>query len=200
MEELPSKTRNQVRKSLKTYEFKQVPYQIMLNEGFELFNKSRERFRDGEMITIQQWSKRLKVDQSHDFWLGYDIETGKPASFAINTLYEQYCDYSSMGFSPEFPNNTYPLYGLIYEMNRYYLEEKGVPFVCDGARSLTEHSNIQPFLEEKFKFRKAYCDLQVIYKPIIGFVVKSLFPFRRLIKEPRIKALLYLESMSRGIV
>lgn len=39
MEELPSKTRNQVRKSLKTYEFKQVPYQIMLNDGFELFKK-----------------------------------------------------------------------------------------------------------------------------------------------------------------
>ena len=41
------------------------------------------------------------------------------------------------------------MYGLLLKMNQYYLDEIGVKYVMDGARSITEHSNIQPFLESK---------------------------------------------------
>ena len=84
-------------------------------------------------------------------------------------------------------------------MNLYYLEEKGVPFVCDGARSITGHSNIQGVLEDKFKFRKAYCDLDVFYKPWFGMAVKLLFPFRKLIKQPKVSAILRQEAWARGL-
>ena len=177
IEELPTKVRNQVRKSLKTYEFRIATFDEMMECGCELYNKSRERF--GGIVVDQAWWKRRISGKRLEFWIGYDIETGKPSSFAINTIFDDYIDYSTMGISPDFPNNTYPMYGLIFEMNRYYLEEKKVPFVCDGVRSITEHSNIQSVLEEKFKFRKAYCDLQVFYKPWMGIAVKILFHFRR---------------------
>lgn len=199
IEELPSKARNQVRRSLKIYEFRRVPYDEMLRVGCELYNKSRERFGKSQKITQEQWKRRLDRDENSEFWIGYERKTGKPASFALNGIYEDYCDYATMGISPEFPNNTYPMYGLIYEMNRYYLEEREIKFVCDGARSITEHSNIQPFLEEKFKFRKAYCDLQIFYKPWFGVVVKLLFPFRKWIKNLKIAAVLRQEAWARGI-
>jgi hypothetical protein len=199
VEELPSKARNQVRKSLKTYEFKIVPFKMMMSDGYGLFNKSRERFGNNLTITKEEWKARLQRDDNSEFWIGYDIESGKPASFAINTIFDDYVDYSTMGISPDFPNNTYPMYGLIYEMNRYYLEEKKVSFVCDGARSITEHSNIQLVLEEKFKFHKAYCDLQVFYKPWLGIAVRLLFPFRNLIKHSKVAAILRQEAWARGL-
>lgn len=198
-EELPTKVRNQVRKSLKTYEFRRVSLDVMLEVGCELFNKSRERFGESQKITQEQWKNRLLRDKGSEYWIGYDIETGKPASFAINAVYDDYCDYSTMGISPDFPNNTYPMYGLIYEMNRYYLEERKIAFVCDGARSITGHSNIQGVLEDKFKFRKAYCDLDVFYKPWFGMAVKLLFPFRKLIKQPKVSAILRQEAWARGL-
>lgn len=74
---------------------------------------------------------------------------------------EDYCGYESIGLDPSVPGSTYPMYGLIIEMNRYYIEERRMLYVCDGARSITEYTNIQPFLTEKFGFRKAYCNLQV---------------------------------------
>ncbi|MGM9704630.1 MAG: hypothetical protein ACI3YB_01395 [Prevotella sp.] len=49
-------------------------------------------------------------------------------------------------------------------MNRHYLENRKLKFVSDGARSITNHSNIQPFLIDKFKFRKAYCNIRLTYK------------------------------------
>lgn len=198
IEELPTKVRNQVRKSLKTYCFRRVSFEEMLEVGCDLFNKSRERFGETQKINQEQWKRRLERDKPSDFWIGYDNVTGKPASFAINAIYKDYCDYSTMGISPDFPNNTYPMYGLIYEMNRYYLEERKIAFVCDGVRSITGHSNIQSVLEEKFKFRKAYCDLQVFYKPWLGMAVKLLFPFRKLIKQPKVSAILRQEAWARG--
>ena len=197
IEELPSKVRNQVRKSLKTYEYKIITQDEMLKCGCELYNKSRERF--GGIVVNQEWWEKRIGSKDLQFWIGYEIETGKPASFAINTIFDSYVDYSTMGISPDFPNNTYPMYGLIYEMNRYYLEEKKCRFVCDGARSITEHSNIQMVLEEKFKFRKAYCDLQLIYKPWLRIAVNLLFPFRKMIKNSKVTAILKQEAWARGL-
>jgi hypothetical protein len=199
MQELPTKVRNQVRKSLNTYDFKRVSKIEMQEKGLLLFNKSRERFHDKSLLCNQEvWN--LRLEQEHlDFWIGYSKESNTPAAFAINSVYEDYCDYNTMGISPDFPNNTYPMYGLIYEMNRYYLEELQLKYVLDGARSITEHSNIQSFLEDKFKFRKAYCDLQLFYKPWLGVLIKCLFPFRGIITERRLKALLNQEAMYRGV-
>ena len=198
IEELPSKVRNQVKKSLKTYDVKIVSKQEMMMLGYDLYNDSRKRFNNkGLFFTKEEWWARIK-DDNRDLWLCIDKESGKPAAFAINTLIDDYCDYTTMGFSLDFPSSTYPMYGLIFEMNRYYLEEKQVAFVMDGARSITEHSNIQPFLESKFKFRKAYCDLQLYYKLWVGIAVKMLYPLRKVIKGNRMVALLNMEAMARG--
>ena len=103
-----------------------------------------------------------------------------------------------MGVNPYAPKSTYPLYGLIMEMNRYYLAELKLAYVLDGARSITGHSNIQTVLEDKFKFRKAYCDVQVFYKPWLYIAVKMLYPFRHIIKNRKIAAILNQEAMTKG--
>lgn len=198
IEELPSKVRNQVRKSLKTYDFRIVTHEQMQNFGLGLYNKSRKRFGNAKFeVSAEWWNNRISGDNL-EFWMGFDRGTGIPASFAINTVFKDYVDYSTIGISPDFPNNTYPMYGLFHEMNRYYLAEKHVPFVCDGVRSLTDHSNIQPFLEQKFKFRRAYCDIQVFYKSWFGVIVRVIFPFRRLIKVDKVQAILRQEAWVRG--
>ncbi len=199
LEELPSKVRNQVRRSLNTYDFKRVSKTEMQEKGFTLFNKSRERFNDKSLFVTQEaWNDSLNKDKL-DFWLGYSKMENTPAVFAINAVYDDYCDYNTMGISPDVPNNTYPIYGLLFEMNRYYLEERRLKYVLDGARSITEHSNIQPFLEDKFNFRKAYCDLQLFYKPWLGFAIRFAFPFRKLIKNRKVAALLRQEAWARGL-
>ena len=83
-------------------------------------------------------------------------------------------------------------------MNRYYLEEKGLKFVNDGARSITNHSNVQPFLIDTFNFRKAYCRLNIKYKWWFGIIVSILYPFRRFIKIAKVQAILNMEAMARN--
>ena len=134
-----------------------------------------------------------------EFWAIQHKESGKYIALAINTIKETSCEYNVLKCKPHaLRDGTQPYYGLIYEMNRYYLEEKGLKYVNDGARTITNHSNIQSFLISKFKFRKAYCDIKIHYKWWFEFIIKILFPFRKLIKTQKISALLNMEAMSRG--
>lgn len=198
IEELPSKVRNQVRKSLKCYEVKLVSPDVMYSDAFNLFNQSRRRFNDASLLVgLEAWRKRC-FGGGQDFWLVYDRDTRIPQAFAINRTYDEYSNYVSMGVNPDAPSSTYPMYGLLLTMNQYYLEEKGLKYVCDGARTVTEHSNIQSFLIEKFKFRKAYCDLKVHYKLVFGLAIRALYPFRRIIHNKKLSAILNLEAMARG--
>lgn len=199
IEELSTKVRNQVRKSQRIYEVKKVSGDEMFADCFTLFNLSRARFGNKDLlISKEQWGKMCNVNGA-EFWVAYDKNTHNPHAFAINRLYDTFCDYSSMGVNPNAPKSSYPMYALIMEMNRYYLEEKKLEYVCDGARSITGHSNIQPFLEEKFKFRKAYCKLQMFYKPGLGLVVKMLFIFRKWISSKKVGAILRQEAWARGL-
>lgn len=198
IEELPSKVRNQVKKSLKCYDIRMVSPEEMAVLGFDLFNKSRARFGSDMQVSKKQWEQRCS-GVGHDYWLAVDRDTGLAEGFGINRCLDDYCNYVSMGVNPDAPKSTYPMYGLIFEMNKYYLKEKGMKYVMDGTRSVTEHSNIQPFLEDKFKFRKAYCDLQVFYKSWLGMAVKLLFPFRKMIKQPKVSAILRQEAWARGM-
>ncbi len=70
--------------------------------------------------------------------------------------------------------------------------------MADGARSITEHSHIQDFLMQNLNFRKAYCQLEVHYKWWMKIAVKMMYPFRKIITLPRIKAILNMEAMQRG--
>ena len=53
-------------------------------------------------------------------------------------------------------------------------------YICDGARSINHETAFQDYLEKYFAFRKAYCCLHIVYNPKIGWLIKMLYPMRRL--------------------
>ncbi len=61
-----------------------------------------------------------------------------------------------------------------------FLSEGG--YICDGARSINHESLFQDYLEKYFGFRKAYCKLNVVYHPKIAWIVKFLYPMRKLLR------------------
>ena len=97
--------------------------------------------------------------------------------YSQNLVIDNYCDYSTIKFNPDFLK-LYSSYILFYTMNRYYLFEKGFRYVNDGARSISHETNIQSYLIDKFKFRKAYCKLNIIYSPKIKLILTLIYPFR----------------------
>lgn len=202
MEGMPTKMRTKIRKSLKTYEVKRVSAQELLAVGLPIYQEACKSYRvKADVITKQQFEDRIascEKARNADFWCLYDRGTGEAVALAINTVYKDCCEYNTMKCKPSVMHkSTYPYYGLIYEMNRYYLDELKLKYVNDGSRSITEHSNIQPFLIDTFHFRKAYCKLQVEYKWWLRVLITFLYPFRSKILYLPIKSLLRMESFAR---
>ena len=198
MEELSSKMRNQVKKCFKTMRIELITSDYLMANGYEVFVEASDSYRVKAVApTKEEFENRIESFAENEYWGVIDNETNKLVAFCMNAVTDESCEYRTMKAIPKY-QKLYAYYGLIYEMNRYYLEERKVKYVNDGARSITNHSNIQPFLIDKFKFRKAYCHLTIKYKWWLTVAINCLFPFRKLIPLRQVKALLDMEAMARG--
>jgi hypothetical protein len=172
--------------------------EIDANNGYSIYIKHYERYKDVIFPPIDKQrfrESRIIDDLSNniDFFGIFDKNTSTMIGFALNKIIDNSCEYITLRALPEYLKSNYPFYGLIYHMNEYYLSDKKMKYVSDGSRSITEHSNIQPFLEQKFKFRRAFCKLNIKYALWLKIIITILYPFRRIINYPRIGALLNQE-------
>jgi len=198
MEELSSKMRNQVRRSMSHYVFRPISREELLEKGYPIHAKAAASYRvKAKMPTKEEFVKQTLHSVENEFWGVFDKEDGHLAAFAKNIVTAEACDYSVLKADPD-ELTKYPYYGLIYSMNEHYLQQRGLRYVNDGARSITNHSNIQSFLTQKFHFRQAYCHLRVVYAPWLKVGVSLLYPFRRHIPIPLVRILLSQEEMARG--
>ena len=201
LDDFSSNERNKIRRAVKTLTFKKVSINLLKSEGWNILQATYEDYAVSdrtmdETVFLDYLSACEKQD--FDYWGIFDQE--KLIGFCTVWLWiPDSCEYGLIGILPEYKhNNTYPYYGLFYKMNEYYLGEKKYRYVTDGARSITEHSHIQDFLIQNFGFRKAYCQLAVHYQWWMKIVINLLYPFRKIITLPRIKAILNMEAMQRG--
>lgn len=198
MEELSSNERNKVRKSLKSFEFKLIESKQLEVEGWRILKATYDDYSVSDRkMNEQMFLCYLEDCKQRDFDYWGIFHEGRLIGFCTVWLWKpNCCEYGLIGILPEYKhNNTYPYYGLFYQMTAYYLGEKHFQYVADGSRSVTEHSNIQNFLIDNFLFRKAYCRLKVHYKWWMGLAVKILYPFRNIITIPAVKAVLNMEAM-----
>ncbi len=203
LEELSGNTRKKVRRSLEHLEFRHINSEPIIKWGYPILRATFDDYAVTDRLTNHQtfetYMKWCEM-KHYDYWGVYDRADNTFIGFCANRVWADSCEYGVVGIKPEYKRKStaYPYYGLFYSMNKYYLQEKGFRYVTDGSRSITEHSNIQDFLIEKFHFRKSYCQLAIYYKWWMKLAVNVLYPFRKIITLPRVKAILNMEAMQRG--
>ena len=202
LEELDSSTRNRVHKALERLEFKRINIQLIQEKGYPILKATFDDYATVDRpMNKQVFEDYMNHCQrkNYEFWGVFDQNNDALIGFCANRLWDEAAEYGVIGILPEYKRNqSFPYYGLFHSMNQHYLQEKGFRYVTDGSRSITHHSNIQEFLIEKFNFRKSYCELNVYYKWWMRAAVKVLYPFRNIIKLPKIKAILNMEEMQHG--
>ena len=200
LEELNHNTRRKIRKSLKTYNYLLINKKHILDNGYDIIKSAFADYPVKDRNISKKWFNDYfnKNEDNYHFWGCFEKENNRLAGFSFNHVWDEACEYNFMCILPECRKNaTYPYYGLLHSMNQYYLGEKKMRYVSDGARSITQHSNIQLFLRKNFNFRKAYCKLDIHYQWWFGLIVKSLYPFRKYISLPKVKAILRQEEFFR---
>ena len=199
MEEQSQNERKKLRHALRSFDFKLVDIELIRKMAYPIIKATYVDYdvEDREMneAVFNEYLDNCSKEK-FDFWGAFDIETQDLVGFCTVRIFDGSCEYGLIGFNPKYKHNaTYPYYGFFYKMNEYYLDNLKFKYVTDGSRSITEHSNIQPFLEQNFKFRKAYCKLKISYKWWFGIIVRVLLPFRNFIWNRNVKAVLNMHKM-----
>ncbi len=184
IEEYSSKRRYEIKKGLKLNYVRKINKDEVIEQGYDTYNLAMKSYKTPQIIkSREEFNKSLRdySDKTWNFWGVYSRKNDKLVGYSQNLVTDKSCEYKVMKFSPFYLKDNIS-YALIYEMNKYYLSDNLVDYVNDGARSISHESNIQDFLIQKLKFRKAYCNLNIYYRKDIFVLVKFLFLFRNILK------------------
>jgi hypothetical protein len=181
LEELSSNTRSKIRRGLKNFTASPATFNYLKTEGYKTYINAFQRFSTFEKpLNEKEFDKHVSMLESsglYEVWGVWDNQDNKLAGFSENLILGLTCFYETIYFDPFYLKN-YSSYALFYEMNRHYLQERGFKYAHDGTRSLSHETNVHDFLIDKFKFRKAYCDLHIAYRFDVAMLAKVLFPLR----------------------
>jgi len=173
-------TRSKIRRGAKKFDVESVSRGEIMTEGYPVYRSAFQRYDTFENVLPKSaFCDAIScLPEEVEFWSVRDKKTRELVAFSENLVRDGACFYVSMWFRPE-GMKRYAGYVLFYEMNCYYLNQKNMSYVSDGARSISHQTNIHEFLIQKFGFRRAYAKLRVVYAPGVGLVVKMLYPMRK---------------------
>lgn len=184
LEELSSKMRNQVKKGKKSYYTKIIDRTFMLEYAYDIYYEASRIYNTFEdMMSEAEFKNYIEsLGDKYEFWGVFENESDKFCAYSQNFIDDKSCFYEEI-FSIPSSLKKYSSYALFYDMNEYYLKNEGFNYVYDGSRSLSHDTSIHDFLISKFKFRKAFVKLHLVYRNDVKLAVKILYPFRNIIKE-----------------
>lgn len=121
-------------------------------------------------------------ERTIDYWLIFDKETDMLIGVASCKINDGMASLLTVKVKQEnFKNEANA--ALAYEICRYYLNEIGLRYVCDGERSIRHITNYQKYLISVLGFHNAPCKLHIVYHPAIRPIVSLLYPFRKIIQK-----------------
>ena len=119
------------------------------------------------------------IHEERDVFVALTKQEGNVAGFSICRVVGDTVDMSIVRVSPQF-NKYCVSAGIVYELCNYYINEKGVRYISDGQRNVRHETNFQSFLISTLGFRKAYCDLHILYTPKVYYAIKILYPLKKM--------------------
>lgn len=182
IEDYSKNTRSKIRRGLKNFVVKKIEKSELINHGYKVYVAAFKRYKtiNKPMSSIKFIKHINSLDKGWEFWGVYSRETNELIAYSQNKIVTDQCYYSTIKFHEKYLK-MYSSYALYFVMNSYYLKERKLKYVNEGTRSILHETNVQSFLIDKFKFRKAYCKLHVQYHPLVTPIIFVLYPFRKII-------------------
>jgi len=173
-------TRSKIHRGLKRMTISLKDPNWLADNGYNCHVNSYARYKNVKPLTkkgFQAFVKSLAGHACFDIWvcsnetelLGYIICLREDNGVFMHTI-----DLSPAGL------HDYAAYAMIHTVLKHYINQLGIP-VTNGSRSISHETHMQDFLT-KFGFKREYSKLNVVYRRDIQFIVRALFPFRKLLR------------------
>lgn len=139
--------------------------------------KYRPRNLDSELFI-----KWITQNENLDVWVGLHSETKELCGFAICEKHEEYISLVNVKIPSRWLSTEINAV-MAYRIVEHYINNRGYKYICDGERNIRHETKYQDFLIRVLGFRRAYCKLNVVYRPSMNWIVKALLPFRKVIER-----------------
>lgn len=194
-------TRSKVSRGHRHCEVRAIDADWLARYGYETYRSAHARYRNAIPLSQETFYKNVtgSAGGPFDYWgvfVGQDL-----AAYCQCIVEGNNVDTSVTRFHPVYLKH-YSSYALIDFLINYYVIERRAN-LSNGDRSIVHDTNFQDFLL-KMGFQKKFCRLNVAYQPVLKTIVKSLFPFRKIIATfpdrgltHKVSALLLQEELKR---
>ncbi len=117
------------------------------------------------------------------FFGAFSKETGQLCGYVLVFVYDNYIYLAKQKAIPEFEKNGINAF-LVHSVIDHYNDQLSKEFyICDGERNISHETEFQNFLEKYFGFRKAYCRLNIEYRPSIKWIISICYRFKNIFKR-----------------
>lgn len=181
---LKAKYRYEVNKGNKNFYTKVIIpmdyYDDIFRISVEAYSAYPAKYRP--VLSYENYRKSVQSWQTDDVVVigGFDRITGDLCGFACLICHEEYISYSMHKVIPVYEKLAVNA-ALVNGVLNYFREIGKYKYIIDGERAIRHETKFQEYLIKYFSFRKAYCRLNIIYNPIVKYIVYILYPFRNIL-------------------
>ncbi len=186
---LKAKRRYEITKARKSFEVRRINPSEFAEELYEI-----------QIAAFSAYPEKYRPNVEHEVfidglgkWNGLcfgaflkDAEnemTSVLCGYSYLTIQDRCINFSVQKTKPEYESqgvNAALVDGMLQHFGK---QLSGGYYICDGSRSISHETAFQDYLEKYFGFRKSYCRLRIAWRPGLGWIIKLLYLFRKMLKQ-----------------
>ncbi len=203
---LKAKRRYEINRGVKNFNVCEIDARQYKEELYEIVKKAWETYpkKYRPQLVYSDFIQSIEEWNYYKVYGAFYQENNKLCGYATLVKKNDYIDFCMLKAIPDYERlgvNVAICNKIVNDHNNFF---KNGGYLCDGARNVVHETAFQEYLIKYFEFRKAYCKLEIVYNPKIKWLIKLLYPFRKMIANfdnikffSQISAVLKMEEISQ---
>ncbi len=181
-DEISAKERKMIRQALNKSSARMILMCEHTRELYRVFLTAYKKYENaGTPMSFEAFQDYCETcDKQYQCWGGFDLETDTLIGYVVVHDCGEFAKTLSAKFDPDYSrfrvSDT-----LYYNILTHYLNEGKRKYVSSGERTMNHVTGTQEYKIRRFGYRKAYCKLHLEYNPKIKWLIRMLYPFRKIL-------------------
>ena len=182
IEKLSSSAKKHIRQALKKNRVIKIIPEEYKAELYRCYEEACLKYNSkNTKITYDDFVKTCKRSTNLTYFGCFSIDDNILIGYMIVEQLDSYARIVSAKYSTKYLKNR-ASDALHYTILDKFLNNSQNKYISSGEKNINHITNAQEYKIQNFNFRKAYCKLNITYNPKYKWLIKFLYPFRKLLK------------------
>jgi len=181
---IKSERRRQINQGLQNFDIRVIDVKIYAEQIFDVHKSAWKTYNKTGKFKIEKEHFCEEVRKWNYLVFGaFDKGNDQLVAYYTVKVYPAYICLMTLKANPAAEKKRVNLAINYFVCDFFRKEIENGKYIGGGNRNIYHKTNFQEFLEKNFGFKKAYNHLHIKYVPFVAFLIKILYPFRKIIKK-----------------